>query len=64
MRVLFDTNALLWFHTQDARLSVRSRAAIESGEHECWYSILSLWEIAIKHALGKLELFDGLDASF
>jgi PIN domain nuclease of toxin-antitoxin system len=41
-----DTHALLWFHTQDARLSDRTRTAIESGEHECWYSIISLWEIA------------------
>lgn len=64
MKVLIDTHALLWFHTQDARLSEKTRTAIESGEHECWYSIISLWEIAIKHGLGKLELFDGLDASF
>ena len=59
MKVLIDTHALLWFHTQDARLSDGTRTAIESGEHECWYSIISLSEIAIKHALGKLELLDG-----
>lgn len=64
MKVLIDTHALLWFHTQDARLSDKTRTAIESGEHECWYSIISLWEIAVKHALGKLDLFDGLEASF
>ncbi len=48
MKVLFDTHALLWFHAQDARLSDRTRTTIESGTHECWYSIISLWEIAIK----------------
>lgn len=64
MKVLIDTHVLLWFHTQDAGLSDTTRTAIESGEHECWYSIISLWEIAIKHSLGKLELFDGLEATF
>jgi PIN domain nuclease of toxin-antitoxin system len=59
MKVLIDTHALLWFHTQDARLSDRTRTAIESGEHESGYSIISLWEIAINHALGRLELLDG-----
>jgi PIN domain nuclease of toxin-antitoxin system len=54
-----DTHAPLWFHTQDARLSDRTRTAIESSEHECWYSVIVLWENAIKHALGKLELLDG-----
>ncbi|MBS1936516.1 MAG: type II toxin-antitoxin system VapC family toxin [Bacteroidetes bacterium] len=64
MRILLDTHVLLWFHTRDPRLSARSRSNIESGRHDCRYSIVSLWEITIKHALGKLELVDGLEASF
>ncbi len=64
MRILLDTHVLLWFHTRDPRLSTRSRSLIESGGHDCRYSSVSLWEITIKHALGKLELEDGLEASF
>jgi PIN domain nuclease of toxin-antitoxin system len=38
------------------RLSARSRALVESFEHELFLSAASAWEIAIKHALGKLRL--------
>lgn len=64
MRILLDTHVLLWFHMRDPQLSATSRTLIESGRHDCRYSIVSLWEITIKHALGKLELKDGLEASF
>lgn len=64
MRILLDTQALLWFHSQDPKLSGDKRRMLESGEHECWYSIVSLWEIAIKHSIGKLELVDGLEETF
>lgn len=64
MRILLDTQALLWFHARDPKLSQDRRLMLESGEHECWYSIVSLWEIAIKHSIGKLELVDGLEETF
>jgi PIN domain nuclease of toxin-antitoxin system len=38
------------------RLSARARALVESFEHELFLSAASAWEIAIKHALGKLRL--------
>lgn len=63
MRILLDTHVLLWFHMNDWRLSAKAKSLIGSGDHECWYSMASFWEIAIKHSLGKLELTGGLDAS-
>ncbi len=36
MRILLDTHALLWFHSQDSRLGTRTRIMLESGEHTCW----------------------------
>jgi len=56
MNVLLDTHAFLWFVQDDLKLSNAARALIESGETRPFLSIASLWEIAIKMSLGKLEL--------
>lgn len=56
MRALLDTHALLWFITDDARLGGRARSVIEAPESDVLVSVASLWEIAIKHALGRLPL--------
>ena len=56
MRYLLDTNVLLWFLAGDAKLSGRARVLIEDPNNEKLLSIVSLWEIAIKVRLGKLEL--------
>ena len=54
MRLLLDTHAFLWYVTDDARLSAAARAAASSGDVRL--SVASLWEMAIKHGLGKLDL--------
>jgi len=56
MRLLFDTCALLWFLTDDPKLSVPAKAAIEDPLNERWLSPASLLEIALKVRLGKLPL--------
>ena len=56
MRLLLDTHAFLWFVMGDPRLSSAARDAIEDPVHETWLSVASVWEIAIKHSLGKLTL--------
>jgi PIN domain nuclease of toxin-antitoxin system len=56
MRLLLDTHAFLWFVMGDNRLSQSARAAIEDPANEKRLSVASLWEIAIKHSLGKLRL--------
>ena len=38
------------------RLSPRARSLVETFDHELFLSAASAWEIAIKHALGKLHL--------
>lgn len=52
--VLLDTHALLWWVDDDRRLGPAARRAIAGGEVRI--SIVSLWEIAVKHALGKLSI--------
>jgi PIN domain nuclease of toxin-antitoxin system len=56
MRFLLDTHAFLWFVAGDKRLSVRARNRIEARNSEVLLSIASIWEIAIKAALGRLPL--------
>lgn len=55
MRVLLDTHALLWWFTDDPRLSEKARALIGDADNEILVSTASAWEIAAKHRLGKLE---------
>ena len=56
MKVLLDTHALLWFIFGDLRLSPKVRATIEDGNSTVLIGTATLWEIAIKVSLGKLEL--------
>ena len=56
MRYLLDTNALLWFLAGDKKLSGRARQLVEDPSNEKFLSIVSLWEVAIKVRLEKLEL--------
>lgn len=53
MTLLLDTHTLLWWLTGDRKLSKPARAAIRS--EGCLVSAVSLWEIAIKRSLGRLD---------
>ena len=44
---------MLWYLQDDENLSAKAHSAIDSGE--CFYSKVSLWEIAIKQSIGKLH---------
>ena len=56
MKYLLDTHTLLWFLTGDEKLSAKARRLIDDPSNEKFLSIVSLWEIAIKVKLEKLEL--------
>ena len=56
MTLLLGTHTLLWFLTSDSSLSARARGAIEDPANVVHVSAASLWEVAIKFALGKLKL--------
>ena len=55
MTLLLDTHALIWFLDDDVRLPANVRNRIETTP-TVFVSIASLWEIAIKANIGKLEL--------
>ena len=56
MRVLLDTQVWLWMLGAPERLSRKARSLVVSQENELLLSAASAWEIAIKHAVGKLQL--------
>ncbi|RFA29880.1 PIN domain nuclease [Alkalilimnicola ehrlichii] len=60
-RLLLDTHAFLWWLSDDPQLGERARAAIADERSLVFVSAASGWEIAIKRALGKLEVDDDLD---
>jgi PIN domain nuclease of toxin-antitoxin system len=59
-RLLLDTHVWLWWQIDDRRLGESARKAIASAP-EVRLSAASVWEIAIKSALGKLTLPRGAD---
>ena len=61
-RLLIDTHALLWWLTDDPDLSATAREALAEPANDVLVSAASVWEIAIKRALGKLTAPDDLPA--
>ena len=57
MKYLLDTHASLWFIQNDNRLPDNTRTTIETNEY-IYLSAVSLWEIAIKLSIHKLNLKD------
>ncbi|MGB5241278.1 MAG: type II toxin-antitoxin system VapC family toxin [Prochlorococcaceae cyanobacterium] len=56
MRILLDTHAFLWAIADDPRLGPISRELIDSRAETVLLSLVSLWEIAIKHSLGRGDM--------
>jgi len=55
MKLLLDTHTFLWFVNDAPNLSEAALALLES-DHDVLLSMASLWEIAIKYSVGKLNL--------
>lgn len=54
--LLLDTHAFLWWLNDAPRLSVAATDAISDAGNDCYLSVASCWEMAIKSSLGKLRL--------
>jgi len=53
VKLLLDTQLLLWAAAQPQRLSTRAKREISNPDNELLFSAASLWEIAIKTSLGR-----------
>ena len=56
MKLLLDTHIFLWFITADRRLSLFFRDAIRHPDNQVYLSVISHWEVLVKHQIGKLPL--------
>lgn len=55
MKLLLDTQILLWAAGQPDRLSAAARKLLNNPRNELLFSAASLWEIAIKSSLGRKD---------
>ncbi len=56
MKLLIDTHVFLWLRSEPHRLSPRVLSAYQDTSNRIYLSIVSVWEMQIKHQLGKLRL--------
>ncbi len=56
MRLLLDTHIALWAIADSPRLKVTARRLIQAPENEVFVSAATVWEIAIKHGLGRGDM--------
>lgn len=55
MKLLLDTQILLWAAGQPERLSAAARRQLNNPKNELIFSAASLWEITIKNSLGRAD---------
>jgi PIN domain nuclease of toxin-antitoxin system len=53
MQGLLDTHILLWIGITPSRIPTELRQYLEQRDNELLFSTASIWEIAIKHSLGR-----------
>jgi PIN domain nuclease of toxin-antitoxin system len=61
LKLLLDTQCLLWWFTEPERLNSDAIDRIAAEENELFFSVASAWEIAIQVGIGKLPLSEPVD---
>lgn len=56
MNLLLDTHIALWAIADSPQLPAAARTAILDPKNTVWISVASVWEISIKHALGRGDM--------
>jgi PIN domain nuclease of toxin-antitoxin system len=56
VRLLVDTHVLLWAIAEPERIPASIRGRLESSDNEVFFSAASIWEVAIKQQIGRLNL--------
>ena len=61
MKVLLDTCAFIWLTTDATELSEKAKSVFQDTDNLVYLSSISIWEMLVKHQLGKLPLPDKPD---
>ncbi len=56
MRLLLDTQVFLWMVAGSPRMPAAVREHVVAGDSEVWLSAASVWELAVKQGLGRIDL--------
>lgn len=56
MRLLLDTHVLVWLISDSRRLSAAARNLLADPDNELLYSVVNLWELAIKYGLRRTSI--------
>lgn len=62
MKLLIDTHTFLWLAADSSKLSPKAQQLLSDDTNEIYLSVASLWEMAIKIGLGKLQVAKPLAA--
>lgn len=63
MKLLLDTQAMLWLFGEPTKIEPRRRTDLADQANDVFVSAVSTWEVSIKIAVGKLRLPDDQDPS-
>ena len=55
MKILLDTHILIWALAEPAKLSEDGRLALEDPQNEILFSAASIWEIALKKRIRRIN---------
>jgi PIN domain nuclease of toxin-antitoxin system len=61
LRLLLDTNVFIWAAVDPRKLSATAAAVIADPDIIRYVSVVTVWEMQIKHAVGKLPLKENAD---
>jgi len=61
LKYLLDTHTLLWVVTDSPKLSKKAKKLYLETDNTILFSLASIWELAIKSSLGKIEFDKSLE---
>ncbi len=56
MSFLLDTHTYLWLIFEPNKMSQKVKESIKNADNNIFVSVVTFWEISLKHAMGRLEL--------
>jgi PIN domain nuclease of toxin-antitoxin system len=61
MKYILDTHVILWYLSEDPKLSTKAKEIVDA-RNNLYFSIISLWEVSIKVNIGKLQINRPIEA--
>lgn len=56
MKLLLDSHILVWLAAMSTKLPAQARLLIEDTDNSLFFSAASIWELSVKHALGRDDI--------